>query len=116
MLTMLFFTLLPGKSVPSLLMEINDLLLHAGMYFINYVLLYYGWMMYKNLPKLSVYLELGFAFVCIALGGMLELIQEFAVHNRAGEWSDFVANSTGCVLAISTMRLLVKKQILRPTS
>ena len=34
----------------------------------------------------------------IVMSGCLELIQEYSTTNRAGEWLDLAANSTGCTI------------------
>lgn len=34
-----------------------------------------------------------------ALGGLLELAQEYLTTNRTGDWFDFAANTLGCLLA-----------------
>ncbi len=45
----------------------------------------------------------------IAMSGCIELLQEHCTENRGGDWMDFLANSTGVVLAT-----LVGYYILRP--
>ncbi len=58
------------------------------------------WEYLRNHKRLNA----GRLFVCaflapILLGGMLELAQRYLTTCRSGEWLDFVANTTGVVLA-----------------
>ena len=34
----------------------------------------------------------------VLMSGLIELIQAYCTTNRAGEWLDFAANTTGCVI------------------
>lgn len=37
--------------------------------------------------------------VCIAFGGMLEIMQATVFSNRSADWFDFIANTFGCFVA-----------------
>ncbi len=36
--------------------------------------------------------------LCVAYGGLLEIMQATVFSNRSGDWLDFIANSFGCLL------------------
>ena len=37
----------------------------------------------------------------VIMSGLLELIQAYCTTNRAGEWLDFAANTTGCTIGVA---------------
>ena len=45
----------------------------------------------------------------VVMSGVIELLQAYCTSNRAGEWLDFAANSTGVVLGNAIGLLLYKK-------
>ena len=53
-------------------------------------------------------LAVGAFLLPILMGGMLELAQRYLTTCRSGEWLDFLANSTGVVLA-TLMGMLVAR-------
>ena len=48
----------------------------------------------------------------VAMSGVIELLQAYCTTNRAGEWLDFAANTTGCILSaiVGTAFLLRRKR------
>ena len=44
----------------------------------------------------------------VLMSGLLELIQAYCTTNRAGEWLDFAANTTGCTLG-AAVGLIIKR-------
>lgn len=36
--------------------------------------------------------------LCVAYGGLLEIMQATVFSNRSGDWFDFIANSFGCLM------------------
>lgn len=48
----------------------------------------------------------------VLMSGLLELLQAYCTTNRAGEWLDFAANTTGCTIgaAIGLLMWRVKKK------
>lgn len=47
-----------------------------------------------------------------AMSGVLELLQEYCTANRAGEWLDLAANTTGCTIgaAVGLLMARMRKQ------
>lgn len=46
----------------------------------------------------------------VLMSGLLELLQEYCTNNRAGEWLDFAANTTGCTLGVVVGLIMAKWQ------
>jgi len=96
----------PGKYVPSahwLDLLSFDKLVHAGMFFILASLWFACFITNKRINPTVISLIL---VACIAYGGLLEIMQATMFSQRSGDWFDFIANSTGCLLAL----LLFKKK------
>lgn len=54
------------------------------------------------------------AVLCpILMGGAIELLQEYCTTYRGGDWLDFLANSTGVVLATLFAYLVLRPWMLR---
>lgn len=54
------------------------------------------------------------AVLCpILMGGAIELLQEYCTTYRGGDWFDFLANSTGVVLATLFAYFVLRPWILR---
>lgn len=54
------------------------------------------------------------AVLCpILMGGAIELLQEYCTTYRGGDWFDFVANSTGVVLATLFAYFILRQWMLR---
>ena len=48
--------------------------------------------------------------ISIAYGGLTELMQEFIVPNRTGDWKDFLADSLGTLLGVAIFYLFYRKK------
>lgn len=54
------------------------------------------------------------AVLCpIVMGGVIELLQEYCTSYRGGDWFDFLANSTGVLLATLFAYFLLRPWMLR---
>ena len=104
----IYFSLLPSQRVPSLLKNIWDFSLHTGIYFLLAALIYLGYARHKKTAFNFTVALFSVLWVAI-MGGVLELIQEFYITNRSGEWFDFVANILGAAIASLAWFLLKKK-------
>lgn len=46
-------------------------------------------------------------FLCpVAMGGLVELAQAYCTTNRSGDWLDFAANTTGCLIGLGIGRAI----------
>lgn len=90
----------PGQYIPTtnwLELLSFDKFVHASIFFTLAVL----WLIY--LFKSNKFSKLSMIFVillCIAYGGMLEIMQATVFSHRSGDWLDFVANSFGCLIGL----------------
>jgi len=94
---------LPGKDVPfdDFWDEFNlDKLIHAGMFFIQAVLLINGLRSQTKFIALSQYARQLVFIVCVVYGGSLELLQHYYIEGRTGSWFDFAANTVGTLVGI----------------
>lgn len=100
------YTLLPAESLPKNLLDMNDKLLHLGIYFFSASLIYLGSVRYNfNNPPSNKHL-LAIVMLCTLYGGLIELLQHYLVSNRHGEWLDFLANAFGAILSVLFWRLI----------
>ena len=77
-----------------------DKLVHTGMYFVMASFLW--WEFYKGQKNTHAPIWHAWvgAFLCPLLyGGIVELLQEYCIEHRGGEWLDFAANSAGVIIA-----------------
>lgn len=103
---------MPGKAIPKInWLELLsfDKFVHASIFFTEEVLFIYALIRLpdetffrKNYKWLSV-------LICIAYGGMLELMQFYIFSQRSGDWLDFIANSTGCLAGLLLYPFLSRK-------
>ncbi len=99
---------MPGKSIPHISwLELLsfDKFVHASIFFFQQVLLMRG----LHLQTRFVAVQKNYRFVslslCVAYGGLLELMQSYCFMDRSGDVLDFTANSLGCITGL----LLFKK-------
>ncbi len=105
---MTVYTLMPRASLPQQLLNMNDKLLHLGIYFFTASLIYLARQRYNLRRPLSARFLWNSFFICLLYGGLIELLQHFFVTNRHGEWLDFVANGLGALLALLTFQKLAR--------
>lgn len=88
----------PGQYIPStnwLELLSFDKFVHASIFFTLVVL----WLIYLfKSDKLSNSSMIFVIFLCIAYGGLLEIMQATVFSNRSGDWLDFIANTFGCLM------------------
>ncbi len=96
---------LPSKKVPSLLLEVSDKWIHGVIYFLAALLIYGGFIRYQFKNPISRKNLWFIVLTCILYGGILELVQEFMVPSRSGDWFDFFANTCGSIIAVLIVRL-----------
>lgn len=90
----------PGKYIPTvswLELLSFDKFVHASIFFTLACL----WLMYLHYSnKLSIQSISITIFMCIAYGGILEIMQATLFSQRSGDWLDFIANSFGCFMGL----------------
>lgn len=90
----------PGRFIPTtnwLELLSFDKLVHASIFFTLTCL----WLVYVfKVNKLSLSSMIFVIFVCVAYGGMLEIMQATVFSQRSGDWLDFIANTFGCIMGL----------------
>lgn len=104
----IYFSLLPGDSVPNFLKSIWDFILHFGIYFLLTLLFILGSTQFQ-FKKSSITIFIIAVFITSLMGGCLELVQQYVIENRHGDWFDFFANNSGALAASFSWFLLAKK-------
>lgn len=97
------------------LMITSDKLVHVAMYLLSSLVFWMEWMSSHRGRMKGRNLFKGFLYCLlfpIALGGAIELGQEYLTEYRGGEWLDFAANSCGAIIA-TFLSFLVTYPILK---
>ncbi len=97
-------SVVPGGSVPDVPIWNIDKFVHSLVYFWMTVFLYFDLCRAENhgLTR-TLYTAV---LLSLTYGGVLELLQQSAIINRTGSWSDFGANGLGALLAAGFILLL----------
>ena len=103
---------MPGKDIPSISwLELLsfDKWVHAGVFFVQQVLLvkairkqHFSETLRHNNLKIAL-------LFCVFYGGILEVLQGSVFIDRSADLNDFIANATGAVIAAA----LIKKNIIK---
>ncbi|MBQ6770892.1 MAG: VanZ family protein [Bacteroidales bacterium] len=107
----LFLTGLPGSVFPRVKPVIGmDKMVHILMYATFAFLCIWGYRKQfvsngKAYQKKALLLT---ALIGIGYGGLTELMQEFLVPTRTGDWFDFLADSMGTLVGVSVFFLFFK--------
>ena len=91
---------IPGSDLPhSTFLELLqfDKLVHAGVFFVLVILLTHGFKRQETSTVLRSNPVSTALIICIAYGGLLELLQDAVFKERSADIYDFIANSFGCV-------------------
>lgn len=103
---------IPGSDLPhSDFLELLqfDKFVHAGLFFVLVIFFIRGFskqtsslLLHRN-PASTAF------FICVAYGGLLEILQGAIFRERSPDIYDFIANSFGCVLGLLLYRWIEKK-------
>lgn len=95
-----YLTLIPRDQIPRELVDLNDKLLHAGIFFFTATLIIAAGLRYNFKRELTKIRLTGIWLFCVLYGGLIEILQNELVPGRYGDWYDFYANSIGALLAV----------------
>jgi VanZ family protein len=87
---------IPGKDIPTIgWLELLsfDKFVHASVFFVLFFLFHRATIHKSN--KIRLYISL----VCAAYGGLLEILQGLVFIDRSADVYDFIANTSGVLLA-----------------
>lgn len=91
--------------------DLSDKIIHGIMYAGVTSVFWFEYLL--NGQKLSFRNILIFLILCpIAMGGILELMQEHLTECRSGEWGDFAADAVGVLLAAAAGWFVLKPLVL----
>ena len=109
----LFLTGLPGSIFPRVKPIVGiDKMMHICMYAGFAFLCIWGYRKQfisngKDYRKRALWLTLA---ISIAYGGLTELMQEFLVPTRTGDWFDFLADTLGSLIGVLVFYLFFKNK------
>ncbi len=95
-----YFTLIPRDRIPRDLFDLNDKLIHVGVFFLAAVLIIIGSLRYNSKNQLTRGRLGAIWLTCVLFGGLIEILQNEFVSGRTGDWLDFLANCIGATVAV----------------
>lgn len=102
---------IPGDSLPEVGFELNDKFIHAGIYFIAFLLSYLS---FANIEKPSFISKnpLAFSLILTILYGLSDEFHQALVPNRSAEVYDFLADVGGSILGM--ILIIIYQNYLKP--
>ena len=94
---------IPGRDIPHIsFLELLsfDKFVHAGIFFVLLLLTLRGFLMQSRFARLKSSSRFIAALICIAYGGLLEIMQGTLFQERSADIYDFIANSFGCLMGL----------------
>ncbi len=92
---------MPGKDVPHisfLEMLKFDKFVHAGIFFVLFLLSVRGFMLQTRFEGLHQSPRAAAFIICVIYGGLLEILQGIVFIDRSADIYDFIANTFGCTM------------------
>ncbi len=96
----------PGDNLPELGFELNDKLIHLGVYFFAYLLFYLSFSNFRKESLISGN-PLVFSLIFTNLYAILDELHQALVPNRSAEFFDFVADFIGSLLGLLFILVLL---------
>lgn len=107
----LYYSQLASDKLPKAVFSWNDKIIHFGIYFVLTSLMCLGFSRYNFKNPISRELMGRIILISLSLGGIAELIQEYAVPSRFGDWLDFLANTLGVIASAALGKLVFAKSL-----
>ncbi len=104
-----YFSLLSQNSLPDSLRNLDDKFLHLSIYFILGALLFLAMLRFSFRMEFTSWQISQLVVLCVAFGGLIEILQEFWATNRTGDWLDFAANAAGAALGVAVMARVAQR-------
>jgi VanZ family protein len=92
---------MPGKDIPHIsFLELLsfDKFVHASIFFVFILLTIRGFVLQTNYSTLRTSAKPIACAICVAYGGMMEIMQATLFTDRSADVYDFIANSFGCAM------------------
>jgi VanZ family protein len=100
LLVLVYLSLRPNLKGPGIQIPYFDKLAHLGFYFVASLLFLTALDKTSLVSIKTTNKILWTLLIHLLLGGVIEVIQEYYVSGRSGEFADFLANATGISIAI----------------
>jgi glycopeptide antibiotics resistance protein len=103
---------IPGKDLPhsDFLDLLNfDKLVHAGIFFVQVVMLIHGFRKQTAFAFLGRHAGIIATALSVIYGGLMELMQGALFSDRSPDINDFIANSFGCVAGWMVFNIINRK-------
>jgi len=100
LLVLVYLSLRPNLKGPGIQIPYFDKLAHLGFYFVASLLFLTALDKTSLVSIKTTNKILWTLLIHLFLGGVIEVIQEYYVSGRSGEFADFLANASGISIAI----------------
>jgi len=100
LLVLVYLSLRPNLKGPEIQIPYFDKLAHLGFYFVASLLFLTALDKTSLVSIKTTNKILWTLLIHLFLGGVIEVIQEYYVSGRSGEFADFLANASGISIAI----------------
>ena len=107
---------IPGRDIPHIsFLELLsfDKFVHAGIFFVFLLLTVKGFSVQTSFEKLHNSPKTIAFFICVAYGGLMEIMQGTVFEERSADIYDFIANSFGCCIALLMFKWVEKKFLIK---
>lgn len=98
-------SLIPGNQLPDTDIKYADLIVHVLMYAFLTVIVFWE---IRQFHQASLRYVIIITLLIITYGAIIEVLQENLIEGRYGSWSDFIANSFGCLFALFLNQKLIR--------
>ena len=115
-LLILFLCGMPGKDIPHIsFLELLsfDKFVHASIFFIFILLSIRGFLLQTYFLKLQLNAKAVAFSICVAYGGLMEIMQGTLFADRSADVYDFIATSFGCLIGWMFYNSIEKKILIR---
>lgn len=103
---LLVASLTPSSDMPRI--DASDKLGHILFYLVQTILTARAFYKWSNKYSIYVSYALG-AGIAVVFGGVLELVQEYSIPGRSGDWYDFGANLIGILVAFPFLQRMCRQ-------
>lgn len=103
---------MPGKDIPHIsFLELLsfDKFVHASIFYVFILLSIRGFILQTTFYKLQASAKPIAFGICVAYGGLMEIMQGTLFQDRSADIYDFIANSFGCTMGWITYNWMERK-------
>ncbi len=107
---------IPGRDIPHIsFLELLsfDKFVHAAIFFVLLFLTVRGFSVQTTFNVLHQSPKIIAFFICVAYGGLMEIMQGTIFEERSADVYDFIANSFGCIVGLLMYQWIEKKFLIK---